>query len=107
MSLTALVLLTLSAFLHAFWNFYSKRNSASASFFFFFSLAALVCLSPFLVMHVSSLLAAPAVFWMFVIATGFFEAIYLTGLAQAYRLGDMSLAYPLVRALPILHSSRS
>lgn len=102
MSLTALVLLTLSAFLHAFWNFYSKRSLASASFFAIATLAAFVCLSPFLAVHFSTLVNAPLIFWIFVITTGFFEAIYLTGLAQAYRLGDMSLAYPLVRALPIL-----
>jgi drug/metabolite transporter (DMT)-like permease len=102
MSLTALVLITISAFLHAFWNFYSKRSLASASFFAISALAGLICFSPFLVIHFSTLMKAPAVFWYFVIATGFFEAIYLTGLAQAYRLGDMSLAYPLVRALPIL-----
>ncbi|MGL4609997.1 MAG: hypothetical protein ACRCYY_09975 [Trueperaceae bacterium] len=102
MSVTALVLLTLSAFLRAFWNFYSKRNSASASFFAISAFAALVCLSPFLFIYFSTLMTAPTVCWIFVITTGFFEAIYLAGLAQAYRLGDMSLAYPLVRALPIL-----
>lgn len=102
MSFTALVLLTLSAFLHAFWNFYSKRSLATASFFAVSSLAALICFSPFLFVHGSSLVQVPSVFWNFVIATGFFEAIYFIGLAQAYRLGDMSLAYPLVRALPIL-----
>jgi drug/metabolite transporter (DMT)-like permease len=102
MSLTALVLITISAFLHAFWNFYSKRNSASASFFAISAFAALVCFSPFLILHFSALLKMSSMVWLFVVATGFFEAIYLTGLAQAYRLGDMSLAYPLVRALPIL-----
>ncbi len=102
MSLTAIVLLSLSAVLHATWNFYSKRNSASASFFAIATLVAFVCLSPFVVIHFSTAVAAPRIFWIYLIATGFFEAIYLTGLAQAYRLGDMSLAYPLVRALPIL-----
>ncbi len=102
MSPTALVLITISAFLHAFWNFYSKRSLASASFFVIATFAALICFSPFLVTHFSTLTKAPVIFWYFVVATGFFEAIYLTGLAQAYRLGDMSLAYPLVRALPIL-----
>jgi drug/metabolite transporter (DMT)-like permease len=102
MSLTALVLITISAFFHAFWNFYSKRSLASASFFAISALAALVCFSPFLAINFQTLVKVPSVFWVFVIATGFFEAIYLTGLAQAYRLGDMSLAYPLVRALPIL-----
>lgn len=102
MSLTALVLITISAFLHAFWNFFSKRNAATASFFVVATLAALSCLSPFLFIHATSLTKQPVLFWYLVIATGFFEAIYFTGLTQAYRLGDMSLAYPLVRALPIL-----
>jgi drug/metabolite transporter (DMT)-like permease len=101
-SLTALVLITISAFLHAFWNFFSKRNLASASFFVVATLAAFICLSPFLFTHFSALSNLPNLFWYLVIATGFFEAIYLIGLSQAYRLGDMSLAYPLVRALPIL-----
>jgi drug/metabolite transporter (DMT)-like permease len=41
-------------------------------------------------------------FWVFIIATGIFETIYFVGLSKAYNLGDMSLAYPLIRALPIL-----
>lgn len=102
MSLTALVLITISAFLHAFWNFFSKRNAATASFFVVATLAAFSCLSPFLFIHADLLTKQPVLFWYLVIATGFFEAIYFIGLTQAYRLGDMSLAYPLVRALPIL-----
>jgi drug/metabolite transporter (DMT)-like permease len=35
-------------------------------------------------------------------ATGFFEALYYASLAKAYRYGEMSIAYPLARAFPIL-----
>jgi drug/metabolite transporter (DMT)-like permease len=35
-------------------------------------------------------------------ATGFFEALYYASLAKAYKFGEMSLAYPLARAFPIL-----
>ena len=34
--------------------------------------------------------------------TGLSQAIYYIGLAGAYRHGDLSVAYPLVRALPVL-----
>jgi drug/metabolite transporter (DMT)-like permease len=102
MSLTALVLITVSAFLHAFWNFFSKRNAATASFFVVATSASFLCFSPFLLTQGAPLAKQPLSFWYLVIATGFFEAIYFIGLTQAYRLGDMSLAYPLVRALPIL-----
>ena len=40
--------------------------------------------------------------WAWVAATGVAQAIYTTGLAGAYRRGDISLAYPLARALPVL-----
>jgi drug/metabolite transporter (DMT)-like permease len=39
---------------------------------------------------------------MLVLATGVAQAVYFFGLAGAYRRGDMSLAYPLARALPVL-----
>ena len=44
----------------------------------------------------------PLKFWFLLLATGFFQTLYYTGLAQAYRHGDISLVYPLVRAIPVL-----
>lgn len=37
---------------------------------------------------------------MLVSAAGFFEAVYFSGLAGGYRAGDLSLVYPLARAVP-------
>lgn len=102
MSPTAVALLTLSAALHAAWNFYSQRRAASAAFFAVAVLATLLCFSPFLLRYAADLWDAPDLFWPLVAATGLFEAVYLVGLAQAYRVGNLSLAYPLVRALPVV-----
>jgi drug/metabolite transporter (DMT)-like permease len=102
MSLTAIILLTLSAVLHATWNFLTKRSLASATFFVVALLPVSLITSPALFLHTSTVQTLPVTFWVLVAATGFFEATYMLGLSRAYRLGDMSLAYPLVRALPIL-----
>jgi drug/metabolite transporter (DMT)-like permease len=102
MSLTAVFLLTLSAVLHATWNFLTKRSVASAAFFVIALLPVSLFTSPTLFLYSSTVQTLPVSFWLLVIATGFLEAVYVLGLTRAYRLGDMSLAYPLVRALPIL-----
>jgi drug/metabolite transporter (DMT)-like permease len=102
MSLTAVFLLTLSAVLHATWNFLTKRSLATAAFFVISLLPVALFTSPALFLHSSTLQTLPVTFWVLVTATGLLEAIYVLGLSRAYRLGDMSLAYPLVRALPIL-----
>ena len=41
-------------------------------------------------------------FWLLVLGSGFFEVLYFLGLFQAYRKSDISMAYPLARAMPVL-----
>jgi drug/metabolite transporter (DMT)-like permease len=101
-SLTAIILLSLSAFLHASWNFLSKHFSASSAFFTVALLAVALLTSPSFIYYRSALAEVSFTFWLFVVATGFSQMIYVLGLSRAYKLGDMSLAYPLIRALPIL-----
>lgn len=98
----SLVLVILSTFTHAFWNFLGKRRNPSAAFFLSSSLAASVCLSPILVVYFHDLLHIPPQVWLLLIATGACQAVYYTGLAGAYRYGQLSVAYPLARALPAL-----
>ena len=101
-SLTAIILLLFSASLHASWNFLSKRQSASVAFFAVSTLAAGLIFFPSVILYWDSVKTLENPFWIFIIVTGIFETIYFVGLSKAYSLGDMSLAYPLVRALPIL-----
>jgi drug/metabolite transporter (DMT)-like permease len=44
----------------------------------------------------------PVSVWIYAILSGFFLAAYLQALAGAYRSGDISIAYPLARALPVI-----
>lgn len=102
MSLFALFLVSLSAFAHALWNFLSKRYNPSPALFLAASLAAVVVFSPALILWREGLSAIPACAWGWLVATGLVQAIYYRALARAYQCGDLSLAYPLARALPVM-----
>lgn len=102
MSLTAALLIISSAFMHASWNYVSKRRDPTLAFFFVAAASAAFLLSPLLVMYRALLPHIPLSVWGLILATGVAQAVYFSGLAGAYRHGDMSLAYPLARALPVL-----
>lgn len=100
MTSTALILVTLSTFAHAFWNLLSKRRSPSAAFFLVSCLSGVVVLIPLLIAFRGLLALIPPAVWGLLALTGIFQALYFSGLAGAYRRGDLSVAYPLARALP-------
>lgn len=102
MSILAVSLLTLSAFLHAGWNLLGKKVSPTSSFFLLANGIGCLCLSPLLFFHGPSLNHFPKSVWELIFFTGLFQAIYMWGLASAYRHGSISVAYPLLRALPVL-----
>lgn len=102
MTSVAIILVTISAFVHAFWNLLSKRQNPSTAFFFVASAFAAICFSPLLLVYHAAFAFIPASVWVWLGLTSVFEAIYYIGLAGAYRHGDMSVAYPLARALPVI-----
>lgn len=103
MTLLALILVLISAFMHAGWNLLSKRQHPSAAFFLVASLSGALLLAPALVLYRDTLLhPITARIWMFLLITGFFQALYYVSLAGAYRAGDMSVAYPLARSSPVI-----
>lgn len=102
MSFIAVALLILSALIHAWWNLISKRSLPTSGFFLIANtIGAAVCL-PWVVIHWSSVFRIPAPVWALIAVTGFFQAVYLSSLAAAYRHGDLSIAYPIARSLPVV-----
>ena len=102
MTLTAFLLIFVSVFLHAGWNFISKKNTPSAAFYMLSSAtAALIWLGFFLHPGISCS-ALPGRFWWILAFSWFGEMLYCIGLAYGYRRGDISLVYPLGRSLPVL-----
>ena len=102
MSFIAAVLIIISAFMHAGWNFMSKRRNPSLAFFFVTAVFAALTTSPILLLYRHVLGLIPTAVWNLVLATGIAQLVYFVGLAGAYKQGDISLAYPLARALPVL-----
>lgn len=102
MTAIAFTLITVSAFMHASWNLIGKQQNPSAAFFCIAVVATAVFLSPLLLYYRTILALIPATVWLLILCSGVFQTLYLSGLARAYKRGDLSLIYPLVRALPIM-----
>jgi drug/metabolite transporter (DMT)-like permease len=102
MSSLAIVLIILSAFMHAGWNLLSKSQIPSSSFFGVACLTGAILFSPTLILYQDQMTSIPLNIWGFLILTGFFQALYYASLAGAYRNGDISVAYPISRSAPII-----
>ena len=102
MSLTAAILLIVSAFTHAGWNFLSKKEHPTQAFYLVANTIGVICVLPFLIYCASLISFFPSSVYIIVVLSGFFLAAYLEALAGAYRAGDISVAYPLARSLPVI-----
>ncbi len=102
MTLTAILLLLLSAGMHAGWNVVAKRQHPSGSFFLLSNTAGMIMLLPVAVLHWEQVAAIPAPVWRILAATGLAMGVYYAALAGAYRHGHMSVAYPIARSLPVI-----
>ncbi len=98
----AIILLLASAFTHAGWNFISKREHPTQAFYLTANTIGVLCVLPLVFFYGHIIPLVPHSVWLIVAASGFFLAAYLEALAGAYRTGDISIAYPLARSLPVL-----
>ncbi|HEV2440033.1 MAG TPA: DMT family transporter [bacterium] len=98
MTYAALGLVLAGAFIHALWNLVAKRTQGGPAFVCLFSLVAVCAYAP---------LAAAVIAWqrphigpvqmIFIGGTAVLHTGYFLALQQGYRLGDLSLVYPLAR----------
>jgi drug/metabolite transporter (DMT)-like permease len=103
----ALVLVLLSAVAHAGWNFIAKRAAGGPAFNWLFDVLSVgVCL-PLGVLQV--VLQPPQIGGIevtFILGSAVLHLVYFLLLGQGYRLGDLSLVYPLARGLgPMLSTA--
>lgn len=102
MTLVAFILIFYSAFSHAGWNFLCKSHRPSPSFMLVLNTSSALCLLPFFAMLKIQWCDLPHSFWYAFACSVVANAVYGFGLALAYRYGDISISYPLSRALPVL-----
>ena len=89
MTTIAAVLLILSAFTHAGWNFISKKEHPTQAFYLVANTIGVICVLPFLFYYARFLHCVPPSVWFIVVLSGFFLASYMGALAGAYRAGDI------------------
>ncbi|TKB07782.1 multidrug DMT transporter permease [Desulforhopalus sp. IMCC35007] len=102
MTVTAMILVIISACMHASWNLFSKRQSPTIGFFQLATLGTVVWFSPIFIITTDLVAEITFSLWTILLVAGFFQAIYYTGLASAYARGALSIAYPLARSFPLL-----
>lgn len=102
MSNTAIILIIISAFIHAWWNFISKRSAPTPRFFLTANTIGAFIFLPWLFLNPGIVPGIPGRVWALLFLTGLFQALYLIGLAAAYRHGDLSISYPVSRSLPVI-----
>ncbi len=98
MTTLAIGLILLSAVLHATWNLLAKRVQGGASFIWFYDVLALGIFAPFVFLFVLfSHMSFSVWTGLFIIVSGLLELAYFLLLQRGYRVGDLSLVYPLAR----------
>jgi drug/metabolite transporter (DMT)-like permease len=102
--LRAFLLVFIAALAHSTWNLLAKRASEKRHLIWFSSLGETILFLPLAIWILKqsrsrvSLMAA-----IFLLATGVLHVFYTYSLQRAYRVGDLSVVYPLARgAAPLL-----
>src|SRR3989475_4145127 len=99
MSFFALGLVLISAVFHATWNLLAKRAGADSSFLFLAYIVGAIVFAPFAIaiLVIARLeLGWPAL--VFVLVAVCLQTLYFATLTAGYRVGDLSLVYPIARA---------
>ena len=100
MTSLAILLVLTSAFTHALWNFIAKRAHGGPAFVWLFGVFELFIYLPFLLLFIASedpTLAA--VDLVAILGSGCLHLVYFLLLTRGYQVGDLSLVYPLARAV--------
>lgn len=100
MSPTAIALVLAAAIAHASWNLFSKQAATTGAAFFIWLVATCATVTYLPVVLVADLLTHPrltGLSWVFLVGTGALQSAYFLFLQNGYRLGDLSLVYPIGR----------
>ncbi|MGY0215980.1 EamA family transporter [Endozoicomonadaceae bacterium StTr2] len=102
MTLTAVSLVLISAFMHAGWNYLGKRTEPSPAAFTISICGGCILIVPLLLFFTAEIKSIPAGIWLLLVFSSLCQAIYYYFLSLAYREEDMSIMYPFARAVPVL-----
>jgi uncharacterized membrane protein len=99
----ALLLIAASAGLHAVWNLMGRSHRSNpVGFFLRMDIVTVAIGLPLFAVALILLPDLPPRAWVYGAASGVLCGIYYYTLGEGYRRSDLSMVYPLARALPIL-----
>ena len=88
--------------MHVAWNMLSKSTRPSTAFYIIMNFVGGIIWLPFFIRSCATFCGLPPAFYGLFLASCVFEVTYMYGLAHGYKHGDISLIYPVVRALPVV-----
>jgi drug/metabolite transporter (DMT)-like permease len=100
MSLFAIGLVLLSAVFHALWNFFAKRAKSGPVLVWLFGVMEMLIYLPFVIYFI--IVERPSISFVgliFIIGSGALHLAYFLFLTKGYQVGDLSIVYPLSRAM--------
>jgi drug/metabolite transporter (DMT)-like permease len=110
MSPAAITLVLAAAVAHASWNLFGKQAAETGAAFFVWLLAASAGVLYLPVVIVTVIVTSPhltGLNWLFLAGTGLLHGGYFLFLQLGYRIGDLSLAYPIGRGTGALLAAMS
>jgi len=93
---TALLMVLIAAFLHAFWNTLAKKSRNKIAFIWSFILFAVIFYFPMFFYFYAGIKIS-AVGWTCIVSTGILHTFYFFFVGRSYERGDLSVVYPLAR----------
>jgi drug/metabolite transporter (DMT)-like permease len=107
MSLSILLLVVTAAFIHASWNILLKRVQGGLSFFWCVDTLQTCVFAPWIVWSIWwDKVSLGATDWFFIAGSAVIHISYYFFLQRGYRIGDISLVYPIARGSgPVLSSA--
>ena len=101
MSVVAVLIVLISSFIHAAWNFLAKKSGDKLTFFWLVMILQTLIYLPFTVFFLYKT-SIPLYGWYAIFASGVVHAFYWYFLSKAYTYEDLSLVYPIARSAPAL-----
>lgn len=101
MSTVAVLIVLISSFIHATWNFLAKKSGDKLTFFWLVMILQTLIYLPFTAFFLYKT-SIPLYGWYAIFASGVVHAFYWYFLSKAYTHEDLSLVYPIARSAPAL-----
>lgn len=102
MNETAILLVLLSAAMHALRNFFTKKALDKQSFIWWYEIFGLIFFTPVFVWILVSEGVDVLIFSKMILVSGVLHFLYWVFLAKSLENGDLSLVYPIMRSSPAL-----